>query len=63
MVGPAEPVVNRIRNQYLMELVLKLPKDAHLLHQAKEMILAQAVHLHNHAKFKSVVMIADVDKV
>jgi primosomal protein N' (replication factor Y) len=63
MVGPAEPVVNRVRNQYLMELVLKLPKDAHLLHQAKEMILAQAVHLHNHPKFKSVVMIADVDKV
>ncbi len=63
MVGPAEPVVNRVRNQYLMELVLKLPKDAQLLHQAKEMIVAQVVHLHNHAKFKSVVMIADVDKV
>ncbi len=63
MVGPAEPVVNRVRNQYLMELVLKLPKDAQLIHQCKEMILAQVVHLHNHAKFKSVVMIADVDKV
>ncbi len=63
MVGPAEPVVNRVRNQYLMELVLKLPKDAQLLHQSKEMILTQSVHLHNHAKFKSVVMIVDVDKV
>ena len=63
MVGPAEPVVNRVRNQYLMELVLKLPKDAQLLHQSKEMILAQAVHLHNHTQFKSVVMIVDVDKV
>ncbi len=26
--GPAEPIVNRVRNQYLMELLLKLPKDA-----------------------------------
>lgn len=63
MVGPAEPVVNRIRNQYIMELVLKLPKDAQLIHQCKEMILAQHVHLHNHDKLKSVVMIADVDAV
>jgi primosomal protein N' (replication factor Y) (superfamily II helicase) len=63
MVGPAEPVVNRIRNQYMMELVLKMPKDTQLIHQCKEMILAQAVHLHNHPQFKSVVMIPDVDAV
>lgn len=63
IVGPAEPAVNRIRNQYIMELVLKLPKDAKLMNQCKQMILAQAVHLHNHEKFKSVVMVVDVDKV
>ncbi|RXK62678.1 primosomal protein N' [Lacibacter luteus] len=63
MVGPAEPVVNRVRNQYIMELVLKLPKDAQLIHQCKEMIHAQTVLLHNHPNFKSVVLIADVDKM
>lgn len=63
MVGPAEPVVNRIRNQYIMELLFKLPKDSQFMHQCKEMILAQTIHLHNHPKFKSVVLIADVDKV
>jgi primosomal protein N' (replication factor Y) len=63
MVGPAEPVVNRIRNQYIMELLFKLPKDAQLMHQCKEMILAQEVHLHNHPSFKSVVVIPDVDKI
>jgi primosomal protein N' (replication factor Y) (superfamily II helicase) len=63
MVGPAEPVVNRIRNQYIMELIFKLPKDAQLMHQCKEMILAQEVHLHNHPGFKSVVVIPDVDKI
>jgi primosomal protein N' (replication factor Y) len=63
MVGPAEPVVNRIRNQYIMELLFKLPKDAQLIHQCKEMILAQEVHLHNHPSLKSVVVIPDVDKI
>ncbi|MBK5271437.1 MAG: primosomal protein N', partial [Bacteroidia bacterium] len=27
IVGPAEPVISRIRNQYLMEMLLKLPRD------------------------------------
>lgn len=63
MVGPAEPVVNRIRNQYIMELVFKLPKDAKLIQLCKETILAQEAHLHNHDSFKSVVVLADVDAV
>ncbi|MBX9783816.1 MAG: primosomal protein N' [Chitinophagaceae bacterium] len=61
--GPAEPVVNRIRNQYLMEMIIKLPKDAKLLNQCREMIHAQEAHLHNHEKFKSVVVVVDVDAV
>jgi hypothetical protein len=40
-----------------------LPKDAQLIHQCKEMILAQEVHLHNHPSLKSVVVIPDVDKI
>ncbi len=63
MVGPAEPVVNRVRNQYLIELVLKLPKDAKLIQLCKEMILAQEAHLHNHQSFKSVVVLVDVDAI
>jgi primosomal protein N' (replication factor Y) (superfamily II helicase) len=63
MAGPAEPVVNRIRNQYLMELVLKLPKDAKLIQFCKESILAQEAHLHNHSSYKGVVVLADVDAV
>lgn len=61
--GPAEPVVNRVRNQYLMEMILKLPKDAKLLQRCREMILAQEAHLHHHEKFKSVVVVVDVDAV
>ena len=63
MAGPAEPVVNRIRNQYLVELVLKLPKDAKLIQFCKESILAREAHLHNHSSYKGVVVLADVDAV
>ena len=63
LVGPAEPVVNRIRNQFLMELLLKLPKDSSLISYAKHLIVQQTAILHNHKKFKSVVIIADVDAI
>ncbi|MGZ8557119.1 MAG: replication restart helicase PriA [Chitinophagaceae bacterium] len=63
LVGPAEPVVGRIRNQYLMELLLKLPKDKNLLIQCKKDLLEQVVVLHNEKRFRSVVVVPDVDVV
>jgi primosomal protein N' (replication factor Y) (superfamily II helicase) len=63
VVGPAEPVVNRIRNQYLMELLLKLPRDASKLLLAKTMIRQQSAILGTNKKFRSVVVLADVDPV
>ena len=63
MVGPAEPVVGRIRNQYLMELLLKLPKDGHTLTFAKMVIQQQTVMVQNSRQWKSVVIIPDVDAV
>jgi primosomal protein N' (replication factor Y) len=61
IVGPAEPVVNRVRNQFLMELLLKLPKDASLIMACKSAIQEQTAILHNEKKFRSVVIIPDVD--
>ena len=61
LVGPAEPVVGRILNQYLMELLLKLPKDRSLLTQCKIDILEQTVALHAEKRFRSVVIVPDVD--
>jgi primosomal protein N' (replication factor Y) len=63
MSGPAEPPVNRIRNQYIMELLLKLPKDAKTISLAKKMIGQQTVILHADKKFRSVVIIPDVDSI
>lgn len=61
LVGPAEPIVNRIRNQFLMELLVKLPKDATLVKSCKQFILEQVAVMHSEKKFKSVIMIPDVD--
>ncbi|MFT3948644.1 MAG: primosomal protein N' [Agriterribacter sp.] len=61
MVGPAEPVINRIRNQYIMEILLKLPKDGAFINQCKAAIRNAIVELHHHKQFRSVVVVPDVD--
>lgn len=63
LVGPAEPVVNRVRNQYLMELLIKLPKDARTINLCKKLIHDQVAVLHNDKRFRSVVILPDVDAV
>ena len=63
VIGPAAPVINRIRSLYLMEILLKLPKDAHMLQQYKKVIANHFNLLHAEKKFRSVVLIADVDPV
>ena len=63
LIGPAEPVVARIRNQYLMELLLKLPKDGHTIAFAKTVIQQQTAMVQNSRQWKSVVIIPDVDAI
>lgn len=63
IVGPAEPVINKIRNLFLMELLFKLPRDTKLITQCKQDILQQVAILHNERSFKSVVIVPDVDVV
>ncbi|HVY76750.1 MAG TPA: primosomal protein N' [Puia sp.] len=63
LTGPAEPVVGRIRNQYIMELMLKLPKDGHAIGHAKQLIQQCRAILLNDRKFKSVTLVADIDPV
>lgn len=61
IVGPAAPTVNRVRNLFLMELLLKLPRNSEIINQCKKDILYNVVLLHNEKRYKSVVVIADVD--
>ncbi|MFN2457826.1 MAG: primosomal protein N' [Chitinophagaceae bacterium] len=63
LVGPAEPVVNRIRNLFLMEILIKLPRDSQTIMNCKKGILKQITVLHTENKFKKVIVIPDVDPV
>jgi primosomal protein N' (replication factor Y) len=61
MVGPAEPVVNKVRNLFLMEMLLKLPKDGQLIAKCKSDILHACANLHADKRFKKVMVVPDVD--
>lgn len=61
ITGPAEPVVNKVRNQYLMELLIKIPKDTRIMHQCRLDIFENIAILHNEKRFRSVVIVPDVD--
>jgi primosomal protein N' (replication factor Y) len=61
--GPAEPVVNRIRNQYLWELLIKLPKDNSFIHQCKLQLHQQIVIIQTNKRYRGVDIVVDVDPV
>jgi primosomal protein N' (replication factor Y) len=61
ITGPAEPVIGRIRNQYLMDIMLKLAPDRKKLVVQKETIKNCITLLKAKKQFKSVVVIPDVD--
>jgi primosomal protein N' (replication factor Y) (superfamily II helicase) len=63
LIGPAEPVVNKVRNQYLMELSLKLPKDTSTIQMAKQLILDQIALIHSSKRYRSVTIVPDVDAI
>ncbi len=59
--GPSQPVVNRVRNQYIWEVLLKIPKDAQFLQQSKYLIQQQMLILSQHKVYRSVHIIPDID--
>ena len=63
LVGPAAPIVNRIRSMYLLEILLKLPKDDAYIRAQKKVISNYVDLLKADKRFRSVVVVADVDPV
>jgi primosomal protein N' (replication factor Y) len=61
--GPAQPVVDRVRNQYLWEILIKLPKDTQLIAHCKREIQQQAVIIQSNKRYRSVTILPDVDPV
>jgi len=63
MMGPAQPVVGKVRGLFLSEIMLKLPKDAAITQAAKHYIYTSTALLHADKKYRSVVVVPDVDAV
>lgn len=61
IVGPAAPMVNRIRNQYLMEIMIKLPKEKGMSGTYKKIISNHINLMNSEKQYKSVTVVVDVD--
>jgi len=61
--GPAQPLVDRVRNQYLWEILIKLPKDARKIDQCKKEIWQQISIIQSNKRYRSVTILPDVDPV
>ena len=63
MNGPAQPVVDRVRNQHIWEILIKLPKNSTRIVQCKREIAQQIVIIQSNKRYRSVMILPDVDPV
>jgi primosomal protein N' (replication factor Y) len=61
ITGPAAPLVGRLRNMYLMELMIKLPKETGMSNAYRKVIRNHINLLGVEQKFKAVQVVTDVD--
>ncbi len=63
LAGPAAPVINRVRNMFIMEILIKLTKDAKQIAAQKKVITNTIDLLRAEKRFRSVTVLPDVDPV
>ena len=61
LLGPQEPFVGRIRNQYLMHLIIKLERNAVNLKAVKDFLKTEAEDVKSQKEFRSINILFDVD--
>lgn len=61
LVGPGEPMVNRVRNEYLMNILLKIPRDSGHLAEIKSTLRHLADGIHQQEGKRNVKIVVDVD--
>jgi primosomal protein N' (replication factor Y) (superfamily II helicase) len=61
ILGPGEPMVSKIRNQYLMNILLKIARGKSDLADTKKKILHEINALLKEKEFRSVRVVVDVD--
>jgi primosomal protein N' (replication factor Y) (superfamily II helicase) len=63
VLGPGEPIIPRIRNQYLMTMLLKIPRDSGNLKEIKHKVSILCQQLVSDKAYRNVRIIPDVDPV
>lgn len=63
LIGPAEPVINRIRNKYIYEILLKLPRNSEKNTKARVLIQQGLLMLQGEPSLKSVHVQINVDPI
>lgn len=61
VLGPAQPVVNRVRNKYIWEICVKISKQPQQLSLAKQQLIHYIRLIQVHPRYKSVQVIIDID--
>jgi primosomal protein N' (replication factor Y) (superfamily II helicase) len=63
VLGPGEPMISRIRNQYLMSILIKIPRDSGNLKEIKDRVGTLCQQLITEKAYRNVRIIPDVDPV
>jgi primosomal protein N' (replication factor Y) len=63
VLGPEQPVIDRIRNYFLKNLLIKIERDNPNLKMAKKLIQEEIILLITQKEFKKVQVVVDVDFV
>lgn len=61
VMGPGEPMISKIRNEYLMSILLKIPRDMGKLSEIKSQLQAIDDKIHQEKIYRSVKIVFDVD--
>ncbi|NJK88686.1 MAG: hypothetical protein HC923_04315 [Myxococcales bacterium] len=61
MLGPEQPLVNRLRNLFLQEILIKLERDKLNLAAAKQVLLQAREGLWEEKDFRKCQVVFDVD--
>jgi primosomal protein N' len=61
VLGPAQPLINRVRNKYIWELCMKISTQSGQLQIAKQQLLHYIRLIEVHPRYKSVQIIIDID--
>ena len=61
VLGPGEPLVSRIRNEFLMSILIKVGPNQGKLKETKSLLKAYASEMNSHHDFRNAKIVFDVD--